>query len=237
MCLARVDAPEVAVEACARQLGDLPGDLDTRRSASHDDEGHPGTAGFGVILGLGHLEGPEDAATQLEGVVDRLHSWCEARELVVTEVGLPCSGGDDQAVERMRASRVVGTGRGHRPLRQVKMGHGRELDLDVVVLAQDPADRGRDLSLGEDSGRELVQQRLEQVIVDAVDQGHLHRSPLEEPCGEEAAEATAHNDHAMSCFCGHWDLLSLLPGQGMALTASRPADLRGDGGEAGQRAT
>ena len=203
MCLSGVDAPEVAVEARARQLGDLAGDLDTCWSASYDDEGHPGAAGFGVVLGLGHLEGPEDAATQLEGVVDRLHARCEPRELVVTEVGLTCSGSDDQAVERVRASGVVGAGRGHRPLRQVEVSHGRELDLDVAVLAQDPADWGRDLSLREDSGSELVQQWLEQVIVDAVDQSHFHRSSLEEPSGEEAAEATAHDDNAMLCFCDH----------------------------------
>ena len=44
-----------------------------------------------------------------------------------------------------------------------------QLDLDVLVLAQHVAQRRRDLPRREDAGGHLVQQRLEEVVVAAVD--------------------------------------------------------------------
>ena len=49
-------------------------------------------------------------------------------------------------------------------------------DVGVGLPAQDVADRRRDLALGEDPGRELVEQRLEQVVVGAVDHRDLDRA-------------------------------------------------------------
>ena len=109
----RVDLPEVVLEHSSRQLGDLPGDLDPGRAAADDDEGEPPPPLLRVALELGHLEGPEDPAPQLERVVDRLHSGRPARELVVAEVGLPGAGGDDQAVVGKLEEDPVGAHGGH----------------------------------------------------------------------------------------------------------------------------
>ncbi len=80
---------KLPVQAGARQLGDLTGDLDTRSAppptttkVSH------ARARLGIVLDLGHLEGTEDPPAQLQGVVDRLHARREAGELVVAEVRL-----------------------------------------------------------------------------------------------------------------------------------------------------
>ena len=53
------------------------------------------------------------------------------------------------------------------------MPHLGEHALDVAVPLQDVAQRDRDLSLGQDPGGALVEQRLEQVVLGAVDQGDL----------------------------------------------------------------
>ena len=58
-------------------------------------------ATLAVVVGaLGQLEGAEDAAAQLQRVVDGLHAGRELGELVVAEVGLAGAGGDDQRVVR-----------------------------------------------------------------------------------------------------------------------------------------
>ena len=73
--------------------------------------------------------------------------------------------------------------------------------LHTSSSARVPRDvaRGRtDLSLGQDPGRDLVQQRLEQVVVVPVDQGDIdgrHRQRLR---GEEAAEAAPDDDDSMA---------------------------------------
>ena len=53
---------------------------------------------------------------------------------------------------------------------------------------------GRDLPFGEDARRHLVEQRLEEVVVGAVDDRDPDRLAAERPGGEEAAEAAA-DDH------------------------------------------
>ncbi len=96
--LRRVDAPEVALEGAPGQLGDLAGHLDAGRAGADDDERHePVDLGLGGRE-LGELERAEDAAAQLEGVVDRLHAGGVPRELVVAEPGLAGAGGDDERV-------------------------------------------------------------------------------------------------------------------------------------------
>ena len=51
----------------------------------------------------------------------------------------------------------------------------------AAVVAQHVADGRRDLPLREDAGGHLVQQRLEEVMVGAVDQRDPHRGPLQRP--------------------------------------------------------
>ena len=190
-----VDATEVAGEPRACQLRDLTGHLDARRTAPDDDEGEPGAARVGVLLVLGHLEGPEDAAADLQGVVDRLHAGCVAGELVMTEVRLGGSGRDDQAVVLVGPDRVVGPPGRHGPSSQVEPGDRGHLHRHVVVAAQDVPNRWGDLPSREDAGRELVEQRLEEVVVPCVDERHVDGCPPEELRGEQPAEPASDDDH------------------------------------------
>src|SRR3546814_1220723 len=66
------------------------------RTGADDDEGQLAPD---LVLGLrelGELEGAEDAAAQLEGVVDRLHARGVLGEVVVAEVRLAGAGGHDE---------------------------------------------------------------------------------------------------------------------------------------------
>ena len=82
---------------------------------------------------------------------------------------------------------------------EVEAGHRRPArPSTLLVPAQDPANRRRDLALGEDPRRQLVEQRLEQVVVGAVDEGHVDLGTPQELGREEPAEAAADDDHPWS---------------------------------------
>ena len=97
-----VDPAEVVLAAPERDSSAIWPAISTPVGPPADhDEGEPVARRFvGILLDLGHLEGAEDPAAQLERVVDRLHAGRVARELVVAEVGLPGARRDDQAVVR-----------------------------------------------------------------------------------------------------------------------------------------
>ena len=152
----------------------------------------------GIVLHRRHLEGAEDPAAQFEGIVDRLHAGCEAGELVVAEVGLGHTGGDDEAViGDLEGPEVGGRGGMHHPPVEVEPRHLGELDPDVLVAPDDVPDRRRDLAWREHARGNLVQQRLEQVVVAPVDQRHVDGSVGEIPGCRQATEACADDDDAV----------------------------------------
>ncbi len=61
---------EVAAHRVAGDLADLAGELDARRAAADDEEGEPGAPSLGVVVGLGGLERREDAAADLDRVLE-----------------------------------------------------------------------------------------------------------------------------------------------------------------------
>ncbi len=76
----------------------------------------------------------------------------------------------------------------------VDLAHLGQQDGQVAHPAQHVTDGRRDLPLREDPRGHLVQEGLEEVVVGPVDDGDPHRRPLQRACGEEAAEAAAHDD-------------------------------------------
>ena len=120
----------------------------------------------GSVGGLGHLERAEDPPPDQQRVRDGLHAGRVAGELVVAEVGLPHSGRHDQVVvaeldlaRRPAAAPAPGAGSTSMPVTSASDA------LHVAVPAEHVAQRRGDLALGQDPGRALVQQRLEQVVL------------------------------------------------------------------------
>ena len=60
---------------------------------------------------------------------------------------------------------------------------------------------GRDVALGEDAGGQLIQQRLEQMVVRAVDDRHVDVGAPQRLGGEQAAEPGADDHDAVSPAC------------------------------------
>ena len=119
-----------------------------------------------ALVGIGghlrRLERAEDAASQLQRVVDGLHTGRECREVVVAEVGLLGAGSHDEAVERRDRSHGDQLRRDGACL-QVDRFDLAQQHLDVLLLTQDEPGGRSDFALGEDSGGHLVEQWLEQV--------------------------------------------------------------------------
>ena len=191
----RPDRPEVGAQRVVGDLAQGPGQLDARRPAAHEDEGHPLPAPVGVRLALGRLERDEDAAPDLRGVVDGLETRCVRRPLVVPEVAVPGAGRDDERVVREVEAVPEPDLAGDRvdPRRLAQQDRG------VALLAEDRAQRLRDLARRQGARRHLVEQRLEQVVVPPVDQRHGHPVArlAQLPGRVQAAEPAAHDDDAV----------------------------------------
>jgi len=194
-CLAGLDMAELGAQRPGRQLADLAGQFHPGRPGADQGEREPAGALAGVAGRVGHLEGAEHAAPDLQGVGQRLHAGREDGELVVPEVGLLHPGGDDQVVVAVLDALTERPGGQHPPPFGVDAGHLGQHTVHVAVAPEHVAQRGGDLPLGQDAGRALVQQRLEQVVLRPVDQGHLDRGAPQRPDGEQAGEPAADDHH------------------------------------------
>ena len=166
-----------------------------------DDEGHQPLDLLGRAGELGPLEGAEDAAAQLERVVDGLHPGGEPGEVVVAEVALPRARGDDERVVG-RDGLAVEDARGDGAGLEVDRGDVAQQDPGVVLAAQHLAGRRRDLALGEDAGGDLVEQRLEEVVGGLGDERDVHVRPAQGLGAEEPTEPGPDDDDAVTGLPG-----------------------------------
>src|SRR6202044_356733 len=67
--------------------------------------------------------------------------------------------------------------------------------LEVGVVPEQVPQRGGDLTLGQDSRRALIQQRLEDMLSCPVNERDRAESSAQRPRGEDPGEATAHDYH------------------------------------------
>ena len=82
-------------------------------------------------------------------------------------------------------------------------------EVEVLLAAQNGAHRLRDLVGLEPCGRDLIQERLEEMVVVAIEQNDLNGSAAHRAGGTQAAEPRAHNhdswdDYLVSLRHSHW---------------------------------
>ena len=161
----RIDVAEVSRQREARDRRQHAGQLDACRTAADDHEGHVGRALRGVGRALGALEREQPAPAKLDRVLDALEARRERFPLVVAEVRVPRAGGDDEII----IIELVGRPRSRTTRASDRCASLRSSAPRCSLLAQQPADRRRDVARRQRRRRDLIEQRLEDVVVGAID--------------------------------------------------------------------
>ena len=195
---ARVDRAEVLGKRAISQLGDRAGHLDPGRAPADDHEIQEPRPLGRVGFGFGLFEGEQDAPADVGRVVDGLQPRSAGGPFAVTEIGVLRAGCENQDV----VGNAPAVGENLAPLR-VDGRHVAENDVDVGLARENAADRRGDVGGRKPRGRDLIEQRLEQMIVVLVDDGDVEW--LSGQCfrSGEAAEAGSDDDDA---GVGHGDL-------------------------------
>ena len=192
--LRRLHVAKVLVQDLGGEIGDRARQLDAGRAAPDDDEGEQSTFLLGIVGALGRFQRRQHAPPDLECVVEILETGRDRDPVVVAEIAGLGAGGDDQiVVPELDPVRQV-----HPPPGKIDPADLVQQDLDVCVMAEDPADRIGDVGRGQPSQRHLIEQRLEEVIVQAIDHRHRDVGPPEGPRGGEAPEPRTNDDHLRS---------------------------------------
>ncbi len=188
--LARIDVAEFVGQRVARDLRQRAREFHAGRPAADHREGEAGIAlGVESVVASARSKASRMRRRIDEGVVQVLEPGREALPFIVAEVGMRGAAGDQQIVVVDAAAVQVNAPRGGIDARDLAHEHG-----DIALLAQDVAQRRGDRRRRQARGRDLVQQRLEQVMVAAIDQRDFHRRACQLPHRPQSAES-ATDDH------------------------------------------
>ena len=183
-----------------KSLGDLARHLDAGRAAADDDEREPALPPFLVRLDLSRFERGEDPVADIECAGERLQLGRAFFPVVVAEVGVPRSAGDDQrvVVEPFSAPTVRKMVEHDLPFFEIEAAHLRQQHADVRLALQHRAQWCSDLGRRERAGRDLVDERLEEVEVLPVNERHVDRSASEPANRLQTSEAAANDDNPLA---------------------------------------
>ena len=186
-----VNVAEIVGERVLGELADGTGHFDAGRTAADDHECHVGEAAVGVLDFLGFLKGSEDAAANLKGVVEAFKSGGEGFPFGVAKIRMSGTCGQNEMVVSEVALRT-----GEFTLLDVDPDDFGHFANDVALAAENGSDRLGNVSRGESCGGHLIEQRLEKMVICAVDQDDLDRRILERAGGGEPSKASANDrDH------------------------------------------
>jgi hypothetical protein len=201
----RVDGAKLAPKTANREVPDLAGQLHAGGPGPDDSDRQPTFTLGRVDHHFGHFERTKESSPQLQGVVDSFHAGGIERELVVPEVGLADTGRDYQAVIgdllRLHAKQTDV----HDAAVEVEPGNLRQLNPNVLVLANHMAEWRCNLSGRDHASSHLIQEWLKQMVVAPVDEGDVYRFSCEEAGGGQAAETSAYDHYpvASNSSCSH----------------------------------
>ena len=146
-------------------------------------------------------------AAQPGGVPQGLQARREHGPFVVPEVGVRASGRDHQGVIGQRQLPAVRSQGLHDPARQVQVLHLGQHDARVGLLPDHAAQGRRDDAIGQDPGGDLIEQRLEQVVIGPVHDRDVGIGAGQGARNPDPAEPPADDDHLMTSLA-HEDSIS-----------------------------
>jgi hypothetical protein len=147
-----------------------------------------------ITFSFGLFKSDEHLSPDRDRVLHRLEAARVRFPLVVSEVGGPRAGRDDEGVIRHLA-----IGKRHAFLLRVDRGRLREEDLEIRLTPEDPPDRRGDVAGRERGRRDLIQQRRKDVMVAPIDQHDFDRRVPQRARGPQSAESPADDHDSRLC--------------------------------------
>src|SRR5277367_517542 len=177
-------------------MSDRSGKLDTGRAGANQNEGHLAGALFLVIGQLSQFKRTQDLGSDRLSVVEALEAWCEFRELVMTEIARSHSSGDHQEVVLELSTANSRANCLDDASSQVDALNLRQQHAEVLLFRLKLSDWRRYLGWRQNGSRDLVKERLENVMIAPVDQRDLDVRSLKRPCCRDAGETAADDQDA-----------------------------------------
>ncbi len=200
-CPGRIDPVELPRQRVARDLTQRARQLDPGRSAANHHEGQQAVALDFVLGTLGVLERAQHPPADLERVLQALQPRGVRLPVVMSEIGMPRTGGKHQIVVGNRTS--IGM---QNLLVGIDRDRFRHQDRSNIFLpAQDRTDWLGDIRRRKRCGCDLVEQRLEGVMVAAVHHDDLNRGVFQRLNHPQSAESGPDDDDAGLPWCCRHD--------------------------------
>ena len=190
-----IEVPEVAGERLPRNLGERAGHLDAGRAAADHDERQQRAPARRIGFALGALERQQHAPPDLQRILERLQARrgaCATRRGRSTRASRPSPRSDSR-------SSISPSVRMNRLAAGSNAGGVREQHLDVPLPPQDPADRRGDVARRQRRRRDLIQQRLEHMVVASIDERDLRPAPPQRPRRIQTAETRRRRSRHEAC--------------------------------------
>ena len=179
---------EILRQCIARDFCDRARHFDAGGSATDNDERHCGlTCGFvGNFLGI--FECHQNAAANFDCVLQALQTRRQFLPLRMSKIRMPRASSDNQVI-------VIHFAIGHFHFFRIHVDrlNFREDHLHIFAFAQDRAHRRGNVRRGKGRGRDLIKERLKQMIIRPVDHRHPDRFAREFFGRLETAESGADN--------------------------------------------
>ena len=147
------------------------------------------------MLHLGVLKRKQELRAHARRLVDGFHPGRMFRPCVVSEIIGLCAGRQHQIVIRTGPSIDL-----HHSIGEVHSIDVTQIDLAVVLIANDFSNRRSDVARGKRCGRDLIEQRLKKMVVVAIDDDDVGVCASQGLGRLESTEATAHNHYPRSTF-------------------------------------
>ena len=182
---------EIACERLTRDLRQRAGELHSRRAAANDDERQERPTPRLVGFTLRSLEREEHPPAHHQRIVKRLEPRCAFLPVVVPEVRVRGAGGNDEKVVRR-----LTVAQDHPLTCRVDRASIGEKHFHVPLLAKNPADGRGDVSRRERRHRDLVEKRLEHMMVPSIQQGNVNGRAAQRAGGIKTAKPATDDDNA-----------------------------------------
>lgn len=138
---------------------------------------------------FGPLKGEENASSNLQCVLQTLKTRGVLFPFVMSEIGMSSAGREDEIVVGYGS-----VGQGQIVRREIDGNGFREQDTRILLSAQDGTDGVRNISGGKGSRRDLIEQRLKEMMIATIDQRYLNILAAQSLRRIEPTESTA-NDY------------------------------------------